>query len=67
MEKEYGLRDPYLSYTHYILVYILRWLRAIGIKRLFYVTWDIETANLYYQFEDLWLIKFSRVKIGMNV
>jgi hypothetical protein len=39
----------------------------VGLRRLFCVTWDTETANMYYQFEDLWLIICSRVKIAMNV
>lgn len=39
----------------------------VGLKRLFCVTWDIEAANMYYQFEDFWPIKLSRVKIAINV
>jgi hypothetical protein len=39
----------------------------VGLRRLFCVTWDIEAANMYYHFEELWPIKFSRVQIAMNV
>jgi hypothetical protein len=39
----------------------------VRLRRLFCATWDIEATNMYYQFQDLWPIKLSRVKVAMNV